>query len=42
MTSDLRLGAHHYLVLGVFELDLGDHALVAPRRHQRRLVDQDS
>ncbi len=36
----LALGAHHHLVFGVFELDLRDHALVAPRCHQRRLVDE--
>ena len=36
----LALGAHHHLVLGVLELGLRDHALVAPRRHQGRLVDQ--
>ena len=36
----LALGAHHHLVLGVLELDLRHHALVAPRRHQRRLVDE--
>ncbi len=36
----LALGAHHHLVLGVLELDLRDHALVAPRRHQGRLVDE--
>ena len=34
------LGAHHHLVLGVLELLHGDKALVAPRRHQRRLVDE--
>jgi hypothetical protein len=33
-----RLGAHHHLVLGVLEFLHGDEALVAPRRHQRRLV----
>src|SRR5205814_1335543 len=31
----LALGAHHDLVLGVLELALRDHALVAPGRHQR-------
>ena len=34
------LGAHHHLVLGVLELGLRHHALVAPRRHQRRFVDE--
>ena len=34
------LGAHHDLVLGVLELLHRDQALVAPRRQQRRLVDQ--
>ena len=34
------LGAHHDLVLRVFEFGMGDKALVAPRRHQGRLVDQ--
>ena len=36
----LALGAHHHLVLGVLELDLGHHALVAPRRHQGRFIDE--
>ena len=36
----LALGAHHHLVLGVLELGLRHHALVAARRHQGRLVDQ--
>src|ERR1700691_4168750 len=34
------LGAHHDLVLGLFELGHGDRALALARRHQRRLVDQ--
>src|SRR6266849_1925367 len=34
------LGAHHHLVLGVFELDLRHHALVTSRRHQGCLVDE--
>ena len=36
----LALGAHHHLVLGFLELGLRHHALVAPRGHQRRLVDE--
>ncbi len=36
----LAFGAHHHLVLGVLELDLRDHPLVASRRHQGRLVDE--
>ena len=36
----LALGAHHHLVLGVLELGLRDHALVAARRHQGRFVDE--
>ena len=36
----LALGAHHHLVLGILELGLRHHALVAARRHQRGLVDQ--
>ena len=36
----LALGAHHHLVLGLFELGLRHHALVAPRGGQRRLVDE--
>ena len=32
--------AHHDLVLGVFEFGHGDEPLVAPRRQQRRLVDE--
>src|SRR5690606_5287980 len=34
------LGAHHDLVLGVLEVDVGDHAPVAARGGQGRLVDQ--
>src|SRR5262249_35046039 len=34
------LGTHHHLVLAIFELGLGDEALVAARRQQRRLVDE--
>ena len=34
------LGAHHDLVLGVLELELGHQALGAARGEQRRLVDQ--
>ena len=34
------LGAHHDLVLGVLEFGMGDKALVAPCRHQGRLIDQ--
>ena len=36
----LALGAHHHLVLGVLELVLRHHALVAPGRHQGGLVDE--
>ena len=36
----LALGAHHHLVLGVLELGLRDHALVAARGHQGGFVDQ--
>ena len=36
----LALGAHHHLVLGVLELRLRDHALVAARGHQGSFVDQ--
>ena len=36
----LALGAHHHLVLGVFELGHGDDALVAPGGQQGRLVDE--
>ncbi len=34
------LGAHHDLVLGLFELGHSDRALAAAGRHQRRLVDE--
>ena len=34
------LRPHHDFVFGVLELDLRNHALVASRRHQGRLVDQ--
>jgi len=34
------LRAHHDLVLRILELDHGDNALAAPRRHQCRFVDE--
>ena len=36
----LALGAHHDLVLGLFELGLRHHALVAPCGGQRGFVDE--
>src|SRR4029434_2416664 len=36
----VTLGAHHGVVLGLLEVDHLDDPAVAPRREQRRLVDQ--